>query len=80
MAAAEAIVPLLLLAALILIHPVSIDLAVERFFAPLLVLFHKWAKLITAFVGIAVIAAARRSPARVSSPPFSSAPSADSFR
>lgn len=68
MAAAEAIVPILLLAALILIHPVSIDLAVERFFAPdgvfplrnapLLVLFHKWAKLVTALVGIAVIAAA----------------------
>lgn len=68
LAAAEAIVPILLLAALILIHPVSIDLAVERFFAPdgvfplrnapLLVLFHKWAKLVTALVGIAVIAAA----------------------
>lgn len=72
----EAIIPLLLLAALIAFHPVSIDLAMERFFAPrgtfpfqgneLFTLFHKWAKLITIAVVAAVIAVARQDRGRIS--------------
>ena len=75
-AAAEAIIPALLLAALIILHPVSIDLAVERFFAPdgtfplqnsaALLFFHKWAKLLTVFVALGVIAIAVKDRAKIS--------------